>query len=506
MTVACEPGIHIGRDYHVFEQQGMKLMISVDRSRVVKLADDNLFTVLAEYEQLNGDAQLGIEAAVSRQPWSTQEKAETLEALAQIAPLTLRPPGIKPYVPDVSKTTVEQIRFNHVTLMVSGACNLRCKYCYTGLQIDKHDEALMSEDVARQAVQLICRHITDRHHSIGLTFFGGEPLLNFPLVRAMIHHVEAKAIELGKTPFFTLTTNGTLLTPEIIEFLEAHRCVILVSLDGPQQVHDAVRVFPDGSGSHAIVLRNLKLIKQMTGHCHVRATRMPDGPPWEQLLDYFEALGVTPPVSTAAVMDTEDNIDSASLGDPRQVFEALNGPAPKLREREYQQLVSGEAPMRDAVARWMGEFNRSDSLAYKYQCSAFSSHLAVGPDGALYPCHRFWPMPAYELGNVRDGIDIDKFRAGLQQFHEVVAQKCIPCWARFLCGGECPRHRATAQGFRPPHDYECEASRRRWEQAAAYFVRMAEEHPDVLCNLANPPRQDSDYSGHDRPPGLDVPS
>lgn len=507
MHVTTQSTINLGRDYHVFEQQGMQLLLTVDRAQVIRLMDDKLFDALAAWE-CGGHGASTVEELVDAAPWSPEERLETLNALVDIAPYTRRPVDAKAYVPDVNQVNDATIRFGSIVLMVSGACNLRCKYCYTGLQVDKYEDQFMSSAVAERAVEFVCEHLSPKHHALSLTFFGGEPLMNFAVVQSTIAYVEARAAQLGLTCHFSLTTNGTLLTRPIIEYLTAHRCGIMISFDGPPDVHDAYRVFPNGRGSHDIVLRNMKLVRDITGELHIRATRMPDGPPADALMAYFERLGIdiTPPLIVSPVMETADNQYGTGIRNDERTFRHLTEPRLDLLEHEYQQMVAGEPTLRDSLSRPMGCFNRSASLTYSYQCSAFTSHMAVGPDGTLYPCHRFWPMAGYELGNVFNGIDLPAFRGVLAALHREITANCESCWARFLCGGGCPRWRTTEQGqFRPPHGYECDAIRRQWERSAGYFARMAREHPQVLRRYARPPADKTHDCGHDRPMGRDIP-
>lgn len=482
---AVQSRIPFGSDWHVFEHEGRKVFFSVDRSRVIEITDEPLFDLLREHEQAPDRDACDLAQRLERRHWPQTVKQETRHALVQLAPYTVRSPGTRPYVPRLPEDlSADDIKMSAITLVVAGACNLRCRYCYTGLQVEKHAYALMSGEVARQAVDLMVRHLSPQAPNLRATFFGGEPLLNFPVVQSTIEYIKGRARDLGRNYSFSLTTNGVLLTEPIVRYLHQNHCAILVSIDGPAEVHDRYRVFPDGQGTHRIVLEKLRMLRRLTGQAYVRATQTPQGPTVRQLCNYFMSLGATPPIVIGATMFTQDNNLDGALGSREEITRRITREYDEIRPLVYADLMAGRTPPQDCLTDRFKRLNCTKPLEYHYHCTACTSSTAVGPDGTLYPCHRYWPMRQYALGTARDGYDLPRYVQLLRKYHQVVTSSCVGCWARFLCLGLCSRFRATEDGgFAAPHSLECDAVKHSWEQNIGYFLKAYHEDPERLRQL-----------------------
>jgi uncharacterized protein len=488
MTTACtaDATTTVGTDYHVFEAEGMMLLFGLERAQVVRINDPRLYEVLAEFEQHGERRACAPAELVQGKPWSVAVKQDLIRQLTQLSPYTRYhyAVGKNGCTPQVGHPT--EIRPSCFTLLLSGACNLRCRYCYTGLQVNDHPSELMSLEVARRAIDLLIE-ILNPGHSPGLLFFGGEPLLNLPVMKFCVDYLRKRSNELGVAPRYGITTNGVLLDEETGRYLKENRITVTLSMDGPAEIHDRNRIFPDGTGSHAATLRALRLLQELGIDFSVRATeaRRTGDPPVSrvQLAKYFQDLGL-PTVMITPVMETAENAEDFTQRDEACIRVDV-ADDDDVREM-YRQLMSGNPPYYDTVGPAFAYFADSTLRVPGRRCGVMRSQTAVGPDGVLYPCHRFWPRKAYAIGDVFKGVDIDRYNTMVATHRRVVLSKCAACWLRNVCKGACMRFRvplSATGGFVPPNDTGCEVFARAWEAAAGLYAKAMTENPQRVREI-----------------------
>ncbi|RDV84560.1 thioether cross-link-forming SCIFF peptide maturase [Ammonifex thiophilus] len=362
-------------------------------------------------------------------------------------------------------------------LMVAQACNLRCSYCFAG-EGDYGAAGIMPEEVARAAVDFLLESAGPRR-AVEIDFFGGEPLLNFPVVVATVRYGKQRARELGKEISFTLTTNAVLLDEEKERFLLEEEVNLVLSLDGRPEVHDRFRRFPDGTGSYQRVLPNIRRCYQnwasrpRSSYCYLRGTftrmNLDFSRDFKHLVEQgFRHISLEPvvaPPSAPHALREED--------------------LPRLLA-EYEELLS------EYLERW----RRGEEVYFFHfeldpaggpclnkrltGCGAGFSYVAVDVKGDLYPCHQFVGKEEFRLGSLKEGLTrpdlVDEFR------HAHIYRKtpCSSCWARFLCGGGC--HAAayfTNDSLLKPYSLGCALMRRRLECA---LYALAHKKAWVLSN------------------------
>ena len=323
-----------------------------------------------------------------------------------------------------------------VVLNVTNQCNLSCKYCYEfGEDRVANPEGkpeFMSEETAQAAVDHLLANSPGRR-SVHVTFFGGETLLNFKVVRSTIQYAQLRAREAGKYVDFSLTTNATLLTPAVIDFLAENRVGITISIDGPREMHDQFRVFTGGRGSYDIIVPKVRALleKHKTRPIGARVTLT------SQVVDVlkiyrhlkndlgFHEVGFAP-VTTSPVRLY--SIGGTGLDVVLAQFQTL--------AREYL-----EHALRD---EHHGFSNVTDTLSELHQgiskshpCGAGLGLLGVGPSGDIAPCHRFVDSDRHRLGHISTGIDHAKQTDFLDRGHINSKVDCHTCWARPVCSGGC---------------------------------------------------------------------
>jgi uncharacterized protein len=387
----------------------------------------------------------------------------------------------------------------NIMFLVTEACNLACTYCYE-LQQGVHAKA-------RTLKKADARKIIDAYFegSLGrdqwtVTFFGGEPLLNFPVVRETTEYALQRAKELGKAVDFTLTTNLTLLTEEIAEFLASHRFHVMVSIDGDREAHDRYRKTVDGRGTYDKVTANLQLLigkmkKHRTRLPKIRATLTAENTDARAVEEHLKSLGthlVMVGGSHGTVekgkqeFDVGGGADGSLLERPSPValgaFEAL---AELDRDPEAQPklgagTVEGLQKVHAEVTRRQAHRHARPSL-----CGVCRNMKAVTPTGDIYPCHRYVGMEPFKLGNVHTGgADPEKVRKYYESLYANFQVECAKCWARHLCGGQCPWTLATAEGgVLPPDQDDCALIRRTQENVLGLYAVLLESYPRAFEKL-----------------------
>jgi uncharacterized protein len=358
--------------------------------------------------------------------------------------------------------------WNKLELALSESCNLACKYCYGHTGRDMPIKGLMSKSVARQAITWLFA-MSGKSDTVSMTFFGGEPLLNKPVLRFAIAYSQRLAKLHGKKVTYSMTTNGTLLDDEVIGFIKKYNFGLMVSLDGPPDIHDAQRPMHTGKGSFELATAGIRKLMKRRRAVTVRCTMAHPVPRMLDLIRYFEGFGFTRIVLGATVNPvTPSPVDltrADRLDVDRQEREEL---IPWMLEK----LAAGETPK---YLPYRTDFYAEPQVS-PLRCGACRGTTTVGADGALYPCHRFVGMSNWQIGTVADGPDHETCMQFWRGYQRAISRSCRSCWAWAQCKGPCPWEVAGADGgFRAPSEDYCDLARRSLERSAYFHVRRKEE-------------------------------
>jgi uncharacterized protein len=334
-----------------------------------------------------------------------------------------------------------------MVLNVTNKCNLACTYCYEYGEdkiVDTENgrkPKFMSEDTAREAVEFMLREsgAGPRAH---LTFVGGEKLLNFPLLKSTGAYARQRAAEIGKTVDFSLTTNATLLRPEIIEFLVDNEVGVTISIDGPKEMQDRFRVFHDGSGSYDAVMPKIRelLEKHRSRPIGARVTLTKQTLDVRRIYRHLtEEIGFAE-VGFAPVTTAEGRDYAIANGGFDHLLAQFRDLAQDFLQAALQNRHHGFSNVKETIE----EIHKGVSKAYP--CGAGLGLMGVATDGDVNLCHRFAGSDAHKLGTVKDGIDRDAQRHFLEQHHLDGKPVCQTCWARPLCSGGCYHEAHTRYG------------------------------------------------------------
>ncbi len=324
-----------------------------------------------------------------------------------------------------------------MVLNVTNQCNLSCGYCYEysedKIAITKDKPKYMSDAVAQGAIDTLFRESAGRP-KLHVTFFGGESLLNFPLMRSAVAYAGRKAAETGQTVEYSLTTNATLLTEEIVDFLAAHRFGVTVSIDGDKELHDRMRVFHNGRGSYEVIAPKIKMLltRHKTNSIGARVTLSSGVRHVRRIYDHltrefgFEGVGFSP---ATANPDRLYHIGGEKMDDVLEQFTEL-----AWEYRDY--ALRGGQHYFTNVSDTIKELHSGVSKAYT--CGAGLGMLGVGTSGDIGICHRFVDAPVAQMGNVMEGgVNHEARREFLEQHHIGARPDCHTCWVRPVCAGGC---------------------------------------------------------------------
>jgi uncharacterized protein len=332
----------------------------------------------------------------------------------------------------------------------------------------------MSEDTARESVEFLFRESGKDAH---LTFFGGETLLNFKILRFTVDYARARAAELGKTIDFSLTTNATLLTPEVIEFLAEHNFGVTISIDGPADLQNKFRVFKNGGGSYDLVAPKIKalLARHRSRPIGARVTLTKDTLEVRRIYDHlrhevgFWEVGFAPVTAAPGRAHAfgEDGFERV-LADFRDLA------------RDYRDAaLAGRHHGFSNVRETLQEIHKGASKAWP--CGAGFGLLGVSTSGDVNLCHRFAGSDDHKLGTVRDGIDREAQRAFLDAHHVASKTDCQTCWARPLCAGGCYHEAHTRYGStNQPNLHYCEWIRGWTDTCLKIYGEIAQANPAFL--------------------------
>jgi uncharacterized protein len=313
-----------------------------------------------------------------------------------------------------------------------------------------------------------------------LTFFGGETLLNFPVLKSTIAYARSRAAEVGKTIDFSLTTNATLLRPDIIEFLAENEIGVTISMDGPKELQDKFRVFHNGTGSYEIVAPKIKelLRRHRTRPIGARVTLTSQTIDVTRIYRHLtEEFGFWE-VGFAPV--TTSPQQQYAIGDSG--FDRMLGQFRELGQEFLEHAVENKHHGFSNVKDTLEEIHKGVSKAYP--CGAGLGLLGVSTDGDVAVCHRFAGSDSHRLGTVKTGIDRAAQAEFLEQHHIADKTDCQTCWARPLCAGGCYHEAHVRYGTtRRPNLHYCEWIRGWTDTCLQIYGELAVRNPDFIARF-----------------------
>ena len=423
---------------------------------------------LAEPEKLSEEVAREVMERLS----PTYGEAEVQEALDEIQYLIdaeelLTTDQYHDYVVDFKKrkTVVKAL-----CLHIAHDCNLACQYCFAEEGEYHGRRALMSFEVGKKALDFLIANSGNRRN-LEVDFFGGEPLMNWEVVKQLVEYGRSKEKEYNKNFRFTMTTNGVLLNDEIMDYCNREMSNVVLSLDGRKEVNDKMRPFRGGKGSYDLIVPKFQKFAEMRGDrdYYVRGTFTRHNLDFSKDVTEFADLGFRS-------MSIEPVVAA-----PEEEYAIREEDLPQIME-EYDHLAE-EYIKRKKEGRGFNFFhfnidlNQGPCVAKRLSgCGSGTEYLAVTPWGDLYPCHQFVGQEEFLLGNVDTGVTNERIRDEFKLCNVYAKDKCRDCFARFYCSGGCAANSYNFHGsITDAYDIGCAMQKKRIECAIMIKAALAED-------------------------------
>ena len=455
---------------HQFQMHGYNIVLDVC-SGAVHAVDEIAYDIIAMYQ--NTPKEQVVSAVYEKHKNSNVTQSDVEECYNQVTQLVAEgklftPDTFEPIAGALKQKTSGVVKA--LCLHIAHTCNLNCSYCFASQGKYHGNRALMSFEVGKRALDFLVENSAGRTN-LEVDFFGGEPLMNFDVVKRLVAYARSIEKQAGKNFRFTLTTNGVLIDDDVIDFANKEMSNVVLSLDGRKDVHDRFRVDYAGNGSwEKIVPKFQKLVEARGGkNYYMRGTFTHHNPDFlkdiQTMLDLgFDELSMEPVVCEA--------------GDPSELTE---NDLPIVLE-QYEKLA--ELMMkRDAEGKPFTFYHYMIDLAggpciYKRisGCGSGTEYMAVTPWGDLYPCHQFVGEEKFKLGDIYNGVNNFAIQEEFMQCNVYARPECRDCWARLYCSGGCAANAYHSTGsVKGVYQYGCKLFRKRMECAITVAVSRALE-------------------------------
>jgi uncharacterized protein len=387
-------------------------------------------------------------------------------------------------VPDKPSPLPDVFPVQTLVMNLTNQCNLSCQYCYEfgadKLATPEGKPKFMDVETAMRSVDFLLAESGDRR-SIHITFFGGETLMNFPLLKQVVAYGNQRAREQDRHIDFSLTTNATLLTPAIIEFLSQNNIGVTVSMDGPKEMHDHLRVFANGKGSYDIIEPKVRALIQnhRTRPITARVTLTAGVSDVIRIFRHLKQdLGFSE-VGFAPVTTSPNQLYAINAKGMDSVLDQFHQLAEEYLEHALRGESHGFSNVSDTLAELCQGVNKS------HPCGAGLGLLGVGPSGDIAPCHRFVDSDAHALGHISTGIDKAKQADFLTRGNIASKYDCHTCWARPLCAGGCHHEAFVRYGDTGhPNLHYCDWIRDWTDTCLRIYGTIAAKNPGFLQQFA----------------------
>ena len=454
---------------HQYKQCGYNIVLDIC-SGAVHIVDDIAYDIISLYENKEKNEVI---AEISKK-YGDVPRDEIIECYDQVTELKnsgelFTEDNFEPMAGELKAKTSGVIKA--LCLHIAHTCNLNCSYCFASQGKYHGERALMSFEVGKRALDFLIENSGTRRN-LEVDFFGGEPLMNFDVVKKLVEYARSIEKEKGKNFRFTLTTNGVLVDDDVIDFANKEMSNVVLSLDGRKEVHDRYRVDYQGRGSYdTIVPKFQKFVKARGGkNYYMRGTFTHANPDFLEDIKTMLNLGFTE-LSMEPVVAAEGDEAALTEEDKSVVM------------KQYEELAELMLK-RDKEGKPFTFYHYIIDLAggpciYKRisGCGSGTEYMAVTPWGDLYPCHQFVGDEKFKLGDIWHGVENKEIQNEFASCNVYARSECRDCWARLYCSGGCAANAYHATGsVKGVYKYGCDLFKKRMECAIA--VAVAREFGD----------------------------
>ena len=456
---------------HLYKLNGYNIVLDVF-SGSVHAVDDVAFDAISMYETHTPEEIKKVLLEKYKDENVTSEDLD--EVLSDIAELK---EGGKLFTEDQYADKAFDFKNRHteikaLCLHVAHTCNLNCTYCFAAQGKYHGERALMSFETGKRALDFLVEN-SGKRRNLEVDFFGGEPLMNFEVVKQLVAYARSIEDKCGKHFRFTLTTNGVLLDDEVTEFANRECHNVVLSLDGRKEVHDRLRKTINGKGSYDTIVPKFQKFVKARGDkgYYVRGTFTHNNTDFTNDIFHMADLGFTE-LSMEPVVCAPGEEYALTEEDLPVLFEQYEILAKEMlrREREGRPFT---------FYHYMLDLTGGPCIYKRISgCGSGTEYLAVTPWGELYPCHQFVGDPKYSMGNIWDGVTNKALQDEFKLCNAYARPDCKDCWAKLYCSGGCAANAYHATGsITGTYHYGCELFKKRIE--CAIMLKVAEALGDA---------------------------
>lgn len=446
---------------HSYKLGGMNIVLDIC-SGSVHVVDDVAFDIINMYEESSVEDIIReiLNKYPDREDVSEDEIRQCCDQIEELkkAGKLFTPDTFRPIAGELKKRTSGVVKA--LCLHIAHTCNLNCSYCFASQGKYHGDRAVMSFDVGKRALDFLVENSGTRKN-LEVDFFGGEPLMNFTVVKQLVEYARSIEAEKGKNFRFTLTTNGMLVDDDVIDFANREMSNVVLSLDGRKEIHDRFRVDYQGRGSWDQIVPKFQRFVKARGHknYYMRGTFTHRNPDFLEDIKAMLDLGFTE-LSMEPVVCASDDPSALTEEDKAVVMDQYE----KLAELMLKRHREG-SPF--TFYHYMIDLKGGPCIYKRVSgCGSGTEYMAVTPWGDLYPCHQFVGEEKFRLGSVFDGVTNTGIQDEFMSCNVYTRPECADCWAKLYCSGGCAANAYHATGsVKGIYSYGCDLFRKRMECA-----------------------------------------
>ncbi|MEE1357961.1 MAG: thioether cross-link-forming SCIFF peptide maturase [Clostridia bacterium] len=456
---------------HCYKLGGLNIVLDIF-SGSVHVVDEVAYDMIEMYESCDRESIISamLEKYAGREDVTREELEECLSQIEELkAEGKLFTPDTFSHMADTLKRKTSGV-VKALCLHVAHTCNLNCAYCFASQGKYQGERAIMSLEVGKRALDFLIENSHGRRN-LEVDFFGGEPLMNFDMIKELVAYARVREKECGKNFRFTLTTNGVLVDDDVIEFSNKEMSNVVLSLDGRKEVHDRYRVDYAGVGSWEKIVPKFQRFVSMRGgkNYYMRGTFTHANPDFLEDIKEMLSLGFTE-LSMEPVVCAPSDPSALTEEDKAIVFEQYEKLAALMLERRRE-----GKPF--TFYHYMIDLKGGPCIYKRVSgCGSGTEYMAVTPWGDLYPCHQFVGDEKFKLGNIWDGVTNTAVVGEFASCNVYSRPECADCWAKLYCSGGCAANAYHATGsVSGVYKYGCELFRKRMECAIMLEAAKAVE-------------------------------
>lgn len=452
---------------HKYFLNGYYIVLDTN-SGAVHIVDELAYRILDFFtEKLTGECPDEVIVTLENEGFDRQDIIDTyaeLKALCDDDSL-FSEDTYRPFADMLAEAPIKSMCLN-----IAHDCNLRCEYCFAAQGDFGHGRKLMPFEVGKAAIDFLIKHSANRHN-LELDFFGGEPLMNFDVVKQVVEYARSVEKEHNKNFRFTITTNGVLLDDDSIDFINREMSNVVLSLDGRKEVNDRLRPTVNKKGSYDIIVPKYQKLVEARGdkEYYVRGTFTKYNLDFADDVMHLNELGFDQ-ISVEPVVT-----------DPELPYALTEKDLPAIAE-EYEKLSKLLIERKKNGTgfnffHFMIDLDQGPCAIKRLRgCSCGNEYVAVTPEGDIYPCHQFVGMDEWKMGSVLDDSVNIEMKKMFSKANIYSKEECADCWAKFYCSGGCNANNMQYNNtIFKPHKLSCALEQKRLECAIMIKAALADE-------------------------------